>query len=188
LLVGGAAAGYVLLAAQRPPIAITTPTPTTPPVAATFPDDAESDLLAQVPAAARDRCVRAPGDEALAGTSASLRCDLELSAEADTVWYHRFRTVQDMANYLSGVQQAQRLQLGTCDAAHTPHAQGTWQVGSTLSGALFCFQAEGSSWVVWTYAADRILARATRSGDTAADWAGLYGWWKLARLFVGPPG
>ena len=183
LLVGGAAAGYVLLAAQRPPNGATTPTATAPPVAATFPDDAESDLLAQVPAAIRDRCVRAPGDEALAGTSASLRCDLEFGAEADTVWYHRFQSGQEMANYLSSVQQAQQLQLGTCEA-DTPRAQGTWQVGTTLSGTLFCFQAGGSSWVVWTYSADRILARATRKGDTAADWAGLYAWWKLARLFV----
>jgi len=187
LLVGGAAAGYVLLAAQRPPNGTTTPTATAPPVAATFPDDGESDLLAQVPADIRNRCVRAPEAEALAGTSASLHCDLEFGAEADTVWYHRFRTVQDMGNYLSSVQVAQHLQLGTCDA-DTPRAQGTWQVGTTLSGQLFCFKSEGSTWIVWTYAADRILARATRNGDTAADWAGLYGWWKLARLFVGPPG
>lgn len=187
LLVGGAAAGYVLLAAQRPPLATATPTSSAPPVAATFPDAAESDLLAQIPTAVRDRCVRAAGAEALAGTTASLRCDLELSAQADTVWYHRFRTVQDMGNYLSSVQQAQQLQLGTCDT-DTPRAQGEWQVGTTLSGQLFCFKSKGSSWIVWTYAADRILARATRSGDTAADWAGLYGWWKLARLFVGPPG
>ncbi len=183
LLVGGAAAGYVLLAAQRPPNGTTAPTATAPPVAATFPDGAESDLLAQVPAAVRERCVRAPGAEALAGTSASLRCDLEFGAEADTVWYHRFHTGQEMANYLSSVQQAQQLRLGTCDA-DTPRAQGDWQVGTTLSGQLFCFESEGSTWIVWTYAADRILARATRTGDTAADWAGLYGWWKLARLFV----
>lgn len=119
----------------------------------------------------------------MAGSSASLRCVLELSAQADTVWYHRYETGQGMANYLSGVQQAQHLQLSTCDP-DTPRAQGSWQVGSTHSGQLFCFQSEGSSWIVWTYAADRILARATRSGDTAADWRGLYEWWSQIRLFV----
>ena len=80
LLIGGAAAGYVLLAATRPPTGPSTSA--TPPAAdASFPTAAEADLLAQVPAAVRGRCVRAQGAEVLAGTSASLRCDLEFKPE-----------------------------------------------------------------------------------------------------------
>jgi hypothetical protein len=60
-------------------------------------------------------------------------------------------------------------------------AQGNWQVGSTHSGRLLCYQAEGSTWIVWSYDAERIAARAVRRGDTPEDWLGLYVWWTQAR-------
>lgn len=186
LLIGSAAAGYVLVAAQRP-AATPLVTPTASPAPATFPTSAEADLLDQVPTVVgktvvRDRCAR-DTDGALARATANLRCDLELSAEANTVWYHRFDTAQAMADYLSGVQQAQDLPFGTC-APTVPRAQGDWQVGGTHSGSAFCYQADGSSWIIWSYRAERILARAVRSGDSTADWQGLYEWWTQIRLFL----
>jgi hypothetical protein len=67
-------------------------------------------------------------------------------------------------------------------------AQGNWNVGGTLSGRLLCFQSDGGTWIVWSYNADRILARAVRSGDTLEDWHGLFDWWSQVRLFLGRPG
>jgi hypothetical protein len=57
-------------------------------------------------------------------------------------------------------------------------ASGNWQVGSTQAGSLLCFQEGGETWIVWTYRADRILARALRSGTEPEDWDGLYSWWE----------
>jgi class 3 adenylate cyclase len=182
LLIGGAAAGYVLFAAQRPPGVDSSPTPSTSPAEASFPTTAEADLLDQVPASIRDRCVRA-AEDSLAGTSANLRCHLELAAEADTVWYHRYESQQAMRDYLVGIQRAHNLQLGTCSST-VSRAQGSWQVGGTHSGSAYCYRADGSSWIVWTYEADRILARAVRAGESQSDWQGLYDWWSQIRLFV----
>src|SRR5687768_10749038 len=103
LLIGSAAAGYVLVAAQRPP-APPSFIPSAPPAQATFPTAAENDLLDQVPSSLRERCVRAE-DDLLPGATANLRCDLELTAEADTVWYHSFEDRQPLADYLSSVQR-----------------------------------------------------------------------------------
>jgi class 3 adenylate cyclase len=186
LLIGGAAAGYVLLAATRPPVGPSvTPTPTGPMADASFPTSAESDLLGQVPASIRDVCVRSI--EPLAQATASLRCDLELSAEAETVWYDQYGTTQAVENYLTTVKTEQGLQVGNC-GADVPRAQGNWNVGGTLSGRLLCFQSDGGTWIVWSYNADRILARAVRSGDTMEDWHGLFDWWSQMRLFLGRPG
>jgi class 3 adenylate cyclase len=181
LLIGSAAAGYALVAAQRP-AATPLVTPSASPAPASFPNSVEVDLLDQVPSGVRDRCKRDDGT-ALAGATANLRCDLELSAEANTVWYHRFDTNQALAFYLAGVQQAQNLQFGTCGPNVSP-AQGNWQVGGTHSGSANCYQAGGSSWIIWSYNAERILARAVRGGDSAEDWQSLYEWWTQIRLFL----
>jgi hypothetical protein len=110
LLIGGAAAGYVLLAATRPPVGPSvTPTPTGLQADASFPTTAESDLLSQVPASIRDVCERAAEAEKLPQTTASLRCDLGLSADADSVWYHRFDSAASMAGYMASLQQERRL-------------------------------------------------------------------------------
>ena len=141
-----------------------------------------------MPASIRNDCKRAPAAEVLPHTTASLRCDLGLTADADTVWYHRYDTGTSMADYLTSLKQEQRLPLGSC-SADVSRAQGTWTVGDTYSGGLDCYQADGGSWIVWTYGADRILARAVREGTTVNDWHtsdghGLFDWWKLIRLFV----
>ena len=181
LLIGGAAAGYVLLAASRPP-PVPSATASQPAAAASFPTAAEADLLGQVPTQVRDRCVR--DVDAGSAVSASLRCDLELSADADTVWYQRaYESIQAMANSLSDLTQAQHVQAGTCGPEQA-RAQGDWSVGSTFSGRMLCYQSDGQTWIVWSYDADRILARATRSGETPADWQGLLSWWDQIRLFL----
>ena len=188
LLVGGAAAGYLLTAAQRPPPGTNvTPGASTPaasaPVSGIFPTSEEADLLAQVPSEFRELCVRAPDADAFAEAIASLRCDLELAAKADTVWYDRFHSDQEVSNALLAITQLQSLPRGDCGPT-TPRAQGNWNVGTTLSGSRLCYQADGSTWIVWTYRADRIAARAVRAGDSPSDWLGLFEWWSQARLFV----
>lgn len=183
LLVGGAASGYLLIANQRP-AGSASPTPSaSEPVVNTFPNAEETDLLGQVPSEIRDACARANEAEALIEAIASVRCDLGLAAEADTAWYDRFESLQGLANALSLVIDRERLQRGDC-GPEVPRAQGNWQAGSTHSGRKLCYQADGSTWIVWSYDAERIVARAERSGDTQGDWLGLYDWWTQIRLFL----
>jgi class 3 adenylate cyclase len=183
LLIGAAASGYLLVAAQRPSVdGLATPTVSAP--TATFPNAVESDLLSQIPASIADGCDRASDDEALAGALATLRCNLALTAEADTAWYDQFPTGQALTDALTAVGQPLHLQDGSCGPT-VSRAQGNWQVGTTLDGRLLCYQTAGATWIVWSYSADRILARAVRSGDTPEAWLGLFEWWKQVRLFLG---
>ncbi len=188
LLVGGAAAGYVLTATQRPPAGTLSPSnPTTPAASETaagaFPNAEEADLLAQVPSEFRELCGRAPEADALADAIASLRCDLELAADADTVWYDRFASDHELQTAFASIIQAQSLPFADC-APDVSRAQGNWNVGTTLSGSKLCYQADGSSWIGWSYRADRIAARAVRAGESPEDWQGLFEWWSQARLFL----
>ena len=142
-----------------------------------------------MPSAIRDSCNRAVGDDTLGRTKASLRCDLPLNADADTVWYHRYRE-------LAGNERlpvACLTRNSSCQTASArqdvSRAQGTYQIGGTHSGSAYCYQADGKTWIVWTYDADRILARALRDGGGITDWHtsdshGLYDWWSQIRLFL----
>lgn len=186
LLVGGAAAGYLLTAAERRPEGQTngigaSASPSTAPAA--FPDPEEADLLAQLPGEIRDSCRRTEEPTERIGAVASVRCDLELAAEADTAWYDRFETLQPLSNALFDVIEVQSLPRGDC-GPDVSRAQGNWQVGSTHSGRLLCYQADGSTWIMWSYDAQRIAARAVREGDAPEDWLGLYEWWSQVRLFL----
>jgi class 3 adenylate cyclase len=183
LLIGGAASGYILVAATRSPGATTAPSSVSPSGDAAFPNHEEADLLAQVRSEVRDSCLRAAGADMPAGAVASLRCDLALASEADTVLYHRFPSGQALATVISQIVTRERLAFAEC-AADTPRAQGNWRVGSTHGGRLLCYPSEGASWIVWTYEADRIMARAVRAGDDEEDWLGLYEWWDQIRLFL----
>jgi class 3 adenylate cyclase len=189
LLIGGGAAGYLLVASQRPadgPGAtdgIGSETSPSPGVSTEFPNSDEADLLAQLPMEIRDTCRRTEEPEESIGASTSVRCELQLAAEADTVWYDRFDSLQQLSNALFAVIEAQSLPRGDC-GPEVSRAQGNWQVGSTHSGRLLCYQAEGSTWIVWSYDAERIAARAVRGGDAPEDWLGLYEWWSQVRLFV----
>ena len=189
LLIGGAAAGYLIITAQRPaggPEATggvgseSSPSPAT---SAEFPNSQEADLIAQLPVDIRDACVRTEEPAERIGAATSVRCDLELATEADTVWYDRFDSLQQLSSALTAVVQARNLSRGDC-GPEVPRAQGNWQVGSTHSGRLLCYQAEGSTWIIWSYDAERIAARAMRGGDAPEDWLGLYEWWSQVRLFV----
>jgi len=188
LVVGGAAAGYLLLAVQRPDGGSSqTETPAfspSQPVATSdaFPDPEEADLIAQVPAEFRDAC-RRDEESRPAGVFASVQCDLALTAEADTVGYESFGSLQQLSNVLSDLILAQGVPRGDC-SPDISRAQGNWRVGSTHSGRLVCYQADGSTWLVWSYDAERILARAARGGATPDDRIGLYEWWTQVRLFL----
>jgi class 3 adenylate cyclase len=188
LLIGGAAAGYLLVASQRPALGPSASpgigTDASPSASAdAFPNAAEADLLAQLPSDLRESCVRTEDPGERIGNEASLRCDLELAAEADTVWYDSFGSLQELSIELAGIADAQSLPRGDC-APDVSRAQGNWQVGSTHSGRLFCYQADGRSWIVWSYDAERITARAVRGGDAQEDWIALFEWWGQVRLFL----
>ena len=189
LLVGGAAAGYLLIAGQQPPVG---PGPSggggssggaSPEASATFPNADEADLVAQLPAEIRELCGRTEEPTERFGPVASVRCDLALSAEADTIWYDRFDSLQQLSTALFEVVDARNLPRGDC-GTDVSRAQGNWQVGSTHGGRLLCYQADGSTWIIWSYDAERIAARAVRAGDAPEDWLGIYEWWSQVRLFV----
>ena len=189
LLIGGAAAGYLIIAAQRPadgPGATGGIGSSVSPSAAssaTFPNPDEAELLLQLPMEFRDACRRTEEPSERIGTLASLRCELALTAEADTVWYDRFDSLQQLSNALLDITEAYSLVRGECEP-DVSRAQGNWQVGSTHSGRLLCYQDSGNTWIIWTYDAERIAARAVRGGDAAEDWLGLYDWWTQVRLFL----
>jgi class 3 adenylate cyclase len=187
LLLGGAASGYLIIAAQRPSGqtgsaggASVAPSPVGEPA---FPTDAEADLLSQLPGELRDSCVRTENQDERLGSVASVRCEPALTADADVVWYDRFASLQELSAAIAEVAQRRDLPRGTC-GHDVSRAQGNWQVGSTHAGRLLCFQADGSTWIMWSYDAERIAARAVRMGDTQDDWIGMYQWWDQVRLFV----
>ena len=49
---------------------------------------------------------------------------------------------------------------------------------------MLCYASGGNVWIVWSYDAERIVARAVRTGATPEDWRGLYDWWSQTRLFL----
>jgi class 3 adenylate cyclase len=182
LLIGGAAAGYLLLAAQRPPgEGSEAGSPSAAPTA-TFPTDDELDLVQSVPLPIRDSCGRTSGADDRLGTVASLLCDLDIAEAADTVWYDSFETQQQLINTFDHFRHTQRTSFGDCSPT-VSRAHGNWGTGSRLAGSLMCFQADGSTWIIWTYTADRILARAVRAGTAPDDWTDLYAWWDTIKLF-----
>ena len=181
LVMGGAVAGYLLVAGQQPEVGPTSSASAAPSEPATHVADA--DLLAQVPEMLQESCAPTEDPAERRGSVASVRCDLGLAAPADTVWYDRFDTLQQVSNEVARVIGAEGLGRGECGPG-VSRAQGNWQVGSTHSGRLLCYQADGATGIVWTYDAERIVARATRSGDAADDWAALYDWWDQVRLFL----
>jgi class 3 adenylate cyclase len=180
LLVGGAAAGYLMLAAQRPPGTAATPTASP---ATTFPTAEELALVESVPLAIRDTCRRTTEAVERLGSIASVRCDLELAADADTVWFDRFQTDQQLATAFDVIRLRERPPFGDDCSLTVSRAAGNWRTGSTHAGALMCFQTEGETWIVWTYRADRTMARAVRSGTATDDWSELYAWWDNIKLF-----
>jgi hypothetical protein len=188
LLVVGVALVVFLVDPLRPQAssgadASASPAPTPPASEPPFPTLVEADLQAKVPLAIRDQCVRPSDPDDRIGDVASLRCDLELGAEADTVWYHQFASAQALANWLEQQVATRRLPRGEC-TGELARAQGNWAVGGTHSGRLLCYDEDGDHWIAWTYDADRILARAARRADQPEDWTDLFDWWRQARLFL----
>ncbi len=183
LLLGGAAAGYILLAAQRPPgepsgMASPSPGPT-----ATFPTAQELDLVESVSLPVREFCGRTNAEDERLGNVASVRCDLELAADADTVWFDQFATSQELATAFDEIFRRERPPYGEDCSPTVSRATGNWSAGATHSGSLMCYQVEGETWIVWTYRADRTLARAVREGTAPEDWTELYAWWDNIKLF-----
>lgn len=188
LLLGGAASGYLIIAAQRPSgqtgsVGGGSPAAATQTATPTFPTGDEADLLSQVPAELRDSCVRTENADERLGSVASLRCAPGLTEDADTVWYDRFVSLQELSVAIARIVDRYDLPRDAC-SQEISRAQGNWQVGSTHAGRVLCFQADGSTWIMWSYDAERIMARAVREGDTPDDWIGLYRWWGQIRLFV----
>ena len=158
-------------------------TPSSSPEPSATPGTAEAELTAQLPSAFRDTCARTEAESERLGTVASVRCDLPLAADAETVWYDRFAALQEVSDELVGTVHNENLPDIEC-TRDQPRGQGTWRVGSTHSGRFLCYSSGGQSWIVWSYDAERIVGRAVRNGDTPADWQALYDWWSQTRLFL----
>ncbi len=74
---------------------------------------------------------------------------------------------------------------GDCEGTPGPPATDTWGTASTHHGALLCYADPDAIRLAWTYDADRIVARAARSGD-AAGWQPFLDWWRQFALFLIP--
>ena len=125
----------------------------------------------------RRRAPRRPVAQGALGGSARVRCELT-SEDADTVWYDRFQALGLATEQVDRLVSAAGIEAGQCSESVTS-AVGEWRFGSAYGGRLLCYQADGASWIVWTYENERIVAQATRGdGDAAA----LFRWWKT----IGP--
>jgi class 3 adenylate cyclase len=185
LLIGAAAAGYLLVAAQRPAEAPGASASATPTSAPTFPTAAEADLLLEVPLSIRGTCTRTESPDERVGAAVSLRCDLPVAADAETVWWDRFDTAQALGSFLDALGDRHGLSEVPC-TLEVRRGQGNWSLGTTNTGRVLCYQDNGAMWIVWSYQAERVMARAVRSGDSAADWAAFYDWWDHIKIFSRP--
>ena len=74
-----------------------------------------------------------------------------------------------MADEIEVISSAQRLAPGDCEGTPGPPATDTWGTLSTHHGVLLCYAAADALRLAWTYDADRIVARAARSGDATGS-------------------
>jgi class 3 adenylate cyclase len=156
--------------------------PSSTPVAS-GPTAEEADLLNQVPASIRAACAISRDEADSLGGVATVRCDLAAGEPADVVWYVRFASRQVLDSVLTGLYSRHGLPRGQC-GPDLARAQGNWQVGTTHAGRLLCFADDGQTWVLWTYDVERILVRASRTGEDPEDWSELLAWWEQTRLFL----
>ena len=138
----------------------------------------EEELLAKLPAAISEDCVSGSVAEGSAGGSVSLRCQLPLSAAAETVWVDEFQSPETLAGAFSDGVARTRAPPGDCESMSL--AQGTWEVPNVHAGKLLCYAEDGASWIVWTYDDDRVMVRARRGGG---DWEALHAWWRQTSIF-----
>jgi hypothetical protein len=145
-----------------------------------FPNDVEAGILAHIPERFRASCVREdPGTLAL-GAVAGVFCPTQ---GAIVVYYEQFETVEEMTAYYDSLVDSNGIPRGSgscqgVDAAEDVYTQE--QDGATVdAGRAACWRDEnGNPTFVWTHAALRIAAYATRS-----DGGNLYDWWRSAGPF-----
>ena len=140
---------------------------------------ADQELSDQLPGAVGNDCRPASVAEGAVGDAASLRCLLPPIAEAEEVWFDRFSTLDSLNVNFGDLVQRSGASAGNC--ATTPEAVQPWTVPDVHEGMLLCYSTEDASWVVWSYDADKILARASRRGN---DWLALYTWWRETANFL----
>jgi class 3 adenylate cyclase len=150
---------------------------------ASGPTAEEADLLNQVPERIQAACAITQDEADSLGGVATVRCDLPAGEPVDVVWYERFASRQVLESVLTGLYARHGLPRGEC-GPDLARAQGNWQVGTTHEGRLLCFDDGGQTWVVWTYDVERILARASRTGEDPEDWSDLFAWWEQTSLFL----
>jgi hypothetical protein len=146
-----------------------------------FPTDEEAELLGRLPPDVRNsNCQRSSLPDGSLGGFLSIRCDLLLGADADTVWWDKFGTTAQAGVALSTLSEREALADGTC-STDVPSAQGSWRLGFTFSGKLLCYQGDAGAWIIWSYDGQDLVARAVRRDG---DWQALYDWWEATAYFL----
>jgi DNA-binding SARP family transcriptional activator len=140
----------------------------------------QQELLDQLPGTVAKTCAPEGRPEEALGNVASLWCDLPPVAGADEVWFDRFSGPGPLDTTFSDIAQRSGAPVSTCSET-TERAVGVWSVPDVHEGRLLCYEADGSVWIVWTYDADDILARARRIGS---DSRGLWRWWRETARFL----
>jgi len=155
----------------------------------TFPNDAETRLLAQIEADLARSCERADSANAPRtyryqdflrevrilypmSTVAGLSCPLVVNDDPDLVeiWHATALRSVDEAFFSQAGQAA--LQPGDCEIDE--RASGTWEFGRS-SGRILCIVSSNDARITWTYADESIIATAIREDG---DGRLLYQWWR----------
>jgi hypothetical protein len=117
------------------------------------------------------------------GVDARWRCPSPLGSDVDTVWYELYQTRALLDVAVGATASDEGLQPGDCDVSAV--AADTWSTPlGTYAGSLLCFPRDGSSWLVWSYDDDLIVAIATRRD---LDHGSLLAWWKTVGPFLRAP-
>jgi hypothetical protein len=160
---------------EPPPTTVSgsTPTAMTPTTTqAPYPNEAERDLRAYIPTKLRAQCNR--DYNALRNAFASIRC--VPSSTANVVFYHRWRTEEDMNAWFFGIVDSKNIARGTgstnCEKGRI--AEGVYTKEKAVAGHVVCYQEGARSWILWTHSRLRIGAAAYRN-DT--DLSALWTWW-----------
>lgn len=142
---------------------------------------AESDLHARIPGSIGPHCVL--DRQRPEGVDARWRCPSPLGSDVDTVWYELYQTRALLDVEVGATASDEGLQPGDCDVAAVAADSWTTPLG-TYAGRLLCFPRDGSSWLVWSYDDDLIVAIATRRD---LDHEALLSWWRTVGPFLRAP-
>jgi class 3 adenylate cyclase len=184
-----------------------TAAPTAAPVLGPFPNESEAAILAALPSALAETCVRGGtlDDARLAGFAGTIRayapaypsgaepvipvapeasrggvtCKPATGADRLYVMAPVLRGVGDAGEYIGYLSSRRQLIGGSCATGDQAHERWT---GPSGKGSLACMNPyDGRPWIYFSFAGGKYLAFATRDDS---DYDALYAWWDQLKTFL----